>query len=319
MGGLFVISLDFELHWGVRDHTSVDAYRDHLLGVRQAVPAMLDLFARRDIAATWATVGFLFAETKKDLERHFPRLLPKYDNPKLSPYEAMGDVGEDEAHDPFHFAPSLLRQIAKTPRQEIGTHTFSHYYCLEAGQTPEQFEADLEAAERIGASFGDTCRSIVFPRNQFAASYLEILRRRGIRTFRSNGNHWAYRAQTHEPKRRRLYRLADAYLPLSGTRTNPRPKPSDAPVDVPASAFLRPWSRRLRRLEPLRQRRIAQAMQRAAERDEVFHLWWHPHNFGKHPQENLAFLGGLLDVFDDLRRRRGMESVTMAQASSLVS
>lgn len=44
--GGFVISLDFELHWGVRDHRSVDEYRPNLLGVRQALPAMLELFER---------------------------------------------------------------------------------------------------------------------------------------------------------------------------------------------------------------------------------------------------------------------------------
>ncbi len=317
MPGLFVISLDFELHWGVRDHTTVDAYRENLLGVRQAVPAMLERFERRGIAATWATVGFLFAETKKGLEQHFPRLLPTYTNPKMSPYEAMDEVGEDEAHDPFHFAPSLLRKIAKTPRQEIGTHTFSHFYCLEAGQTPEQFDCDLEAAAKISADYGDTCKSIIFPRNQLDEPYLDVLRKRGVRAFRSNGRHWAYRAASHETRRRRAFRLADAYVPLSGTRAHDLQRPGAGEIiDVPASAFLRPWSRRLHRLEPLRHLRLARAMTRAAEEERVFHLWWHPHNFGKHTRENLAFLDGLLDVFEGLRRKHGMESVTMAEAAA---
>ena len=190
-GGALVISLDFELHWGVRDHTTVDGYRENLLGVREAIPAILDLFAKRSIAATWATVGFLFGETRKELERHFPRLLPTYANERMSPYAAMGEIGDDEKSDPFHYAPSLVRAIAKTPRQELATHTFSHYYCLEPGQTAAQFEADLEAAAKIGEPFGDTCRSIVFPRNQLAPEYLDVLRRRGVLAYRSNGTHWA--------------------------------------------------------------------------------------------------------------------------------
>ncbi len=55
--GTFVISLDFELHWGVRDHRTVADYRENLLGVRRVVPALLSLFSEFGIHATWATVG----------------------------------------------------------------------------------------------------------------------------------------------------------------------------------------------------------------------------------------------------------------------
>ncbi len=320
MPGALVISLDFELHWGVRDHTTVERYRENLLGVREAIPSMLDLFGRRSIAATWATVGFLFAETKKDLEKHFPRLLPTYDDPKLSPYEAMSEVGADETSDPFHFAPTLLRQIAKTPRQEIGTHTFSHFYCLERGQTAEQFDADLEAAASIGRAFGEgeTMRSIVFPRNQSNDAYQDVMRRRGIRAYRSNGPHWAYRAEARETPARRAFRLLDAYLPASGSRAAARPtaRPrEDELVDVPASAFLRPYTPRLRHLDAVRFRRLAFAMTRAAETGRIFHLWWHPHNFGRHPRASMAFLERLVGHYEMLRTRHGMESLTMAEAS----
>jgi Kef-type K+ transport system membrane component KefB len=58
--GTFVISLDFELLWGVRDKRTVTDYGANIRGVRDVVPALLDLFAERDIACTWATVGLLF-------------------------------------------------------------------------------------------------------------------------------------------------------------------------------------------------------------------------------------------------------------------
>jgi hypothetical protein len=321
-GGALVISLDFELHWGIRDHKTVDAYRENLLGVRRAVPAMLDLFARRAVAATWATVGFLFAENKKALERHFPSQLPTYTDRKMSPYEAMGEIGDDEASDPFHYAPSLVRLIAKTPRQELATHTFSHFYCLEAGQTAAQFEADLEAAAAIGAPHGNTCESIVFPRNQMNAKYMDVLERRGIRAYRSNGKHWAYRAEAAETPARRIFRLADAYIPIGGARAHACASASDAkeaPVDVPASAFLRPYSPDLAALDGLRLRRLTRAMTTAAEHGQVFHLWWHPHNFGRHLAQSMAFLERILVHFESLRRRHGMESLTMAAAAEGVA
>ena len=49
--GAFVLSLDFELHWGVRDHEPVNGpYRPNLLGARVAIPRLLELFTRYEIA-----------------------------------------------------------------------------------------------------------------------------------------------------------------------------------------------------------------------------------------------------------------------------
>ena len=59
--GYFVISLDYELMWGVRDHTTRESYGPNVLGAREAIPAMLDLFQRRGIRVTRATVGLVTA------------------------------------------------------------------------------------------------------------------------------------------------------------------------------------------------------------------------------------------------------------------
>src|SRR5256885_2930105 len=50
-------------------------------------------------------------------------------------------------------------------------------------------------------------------------------------------------------------------------------------VDIPASRFLRPVGNSAV-LERLRLQRITSAMETAARRRRLFHLWWHPHNFG---------------------------------------
>src|SRR4051794_3707314 len=74
--GVFCVSLDFELYWGVRDKLSLVEYRDNLLGVRNAIPRMLALFQEYEIHATWATVGLLFFETKQQLLRALPEIRP---------------------------------------------------------------------------------------------------------------------------------------------------------------------------------------------------------------------------------------------------
>ena len=104
-------------------------------------------------------------------------------------------IGLTERQDPYHFGLSLVRRIKECPHQEIGTHTFSHYYCLEDGQTRETFRADLEAARRSAARLGITLRSLVFPRNQFSADYLGICREAGIEAVRGNQQFWLFRSK----------------------------------------------------------------------------------------------------------------------------
>jgi hypothetical protein len=61
------------------------------------------------------------------------------------------------------YGQSIIQKIIRTPNQELATHTFSHYYCLEPGQTIDQFSKDLEAVNKIHKREGNNPISIVFP------------------------------------------------------------------------------------------------------------------------------------------------------------
>jgi peptidoglycan/xylan/chitin deacetylase (PgdA/CDA1 family) len=319
--GALVISLDFELHWGVRDHYSVDgAYRANLMGARGAIPRMLDVFERYGIAATWATVGFLFAESRRERECFSPLVRPNYTDPTLSPYHEV--TGDNEADDPLHYAPSLIDTIAKRPRQEIGAHTFSHYYCLEQGQTREAFQADLRSAVAIARARGFNLRSLIFPRNQVNPAYANALRDCGIICYRGNEQGWMYRASAADSERGRFImnaRRADRYLNLSGSNLTAWDDimHKDGLCNVPASRFLNPYNPRLRHLDPLRLSRIVRDLRAAAARKRIYHLWWHPHNFGTYTGENIAFLERILDEFACLRDSHGLRSLNMEEVSEL--
>jgi len=113
---------------------------------------------------------------------------------------------------------------------------------------------------------------------------------------------------------RRAARLMDAYLNLTGTHGHV-PVEEDGLVDVPSSRFLRPWEPRLAALEPLRLHRILTAMQQAAMRGEVFHLWFHPHNFGINQDRNFAALERIAVEAGRLREAHGWPSLTMAECA----
>ena|ERR1700730_5820125 len=84
MPGVFVVSLDFELRWEVLYRRGgVADYDANVLGVRQAIPAMLDLFHDYEIHATWATVGLLFFSNKEDLLLSCPQVLESADSTKV--------------------------------------------------------------------------------------------------------------------------------------------------------------------------------------------------------------------------------------------
>lgn len=311
MSGQFVISLDFELLWGVRDHSDKQAYGQNVLGARDAVPRMLELFTARDIRATWATVGFLFCETKDELMAALPVERPAYTNPRLSNYTYLDEVGKDERSDPYYFAASLVDAICKTPGQELGTHTMSHYYCLEDGQTLTAFEADLAAAKALADLRGVSLKSIVFPRNQFTAAHLEVCARQGITHYRGNPDGWAYRAAkgSEQTPAKRAFRLIDAYSGVLGAQTFVPGR--DGLVDVPASRFLRPCAGKLASFHPLHMGAIKRGMTEAARAGRGYHLWWHPHNFGRNLDANMDGLRLIIDHFAVLRDRHGMTSMAM--------
>lgn len=320
--GALVISLDFEMRWGVRDRYPLDggAYRANLLGARAAIPRLLDLFAAYGIHATWATVGLMMAETRADMERFRPARLPAYENTALDPYQDA--VGENEAADPLHFAASLIAQIRARADQEIASHTFGHYYPLEPRLDPESFRADLASAVAIAQAHGLTLRSLVFPRNQINYDYAAIIADAGFTNCRANARGWLYHESNSAHYFRqdiRAGRLLDNYLPLTGRQVIAwNAIPFAGPLCcLPASHFLRPISPRLRHLEPLRFRRIAAGIETAARTGGLYHLWWHPHNMGIHTDEYLAFLERLLTVFARCRERDGMASLTMAEAAEI--
>lgn len=318
--GVFTLSLDFELYWGVRDKRSIDAYGQNLRGVRHAIPEMLRVFGHDKIHVTWAVVGFLFFRDAAELKSNVPVLLPSYVNQRLSPYRYIDSTADLDAL--YHFAPELIQLISGQEGHEIASHTFSHYCCLEEGQDLAQFDADIEAAVKIASDRGIRFRSLVFPRNQWNEHYLSTLRKYGFECFRGNGESRIYQASdgAGQSPLVRAMRLLDAYVNLSGHNTyDLQSCIRQTPYNFPASSFLRPHSERLAFLDGLRLRRIKQSMTDAARNKRLYHLWWHPHNFGRNTEENIAFLQAIVDHFKVLKNRYGFESMNMGELCELAN
>ena len=317
MNGTFMVSLDFELFWGMLEVCSLESYQDNVLGGKKAIPQLLKLFEKYNIHATWATVGFLFADNYEELSRFFPRQRPSYLNPALDGYSHFANIGQDEQTAPCFFAPGLLEKIAATPGQEIGSHTFCHYYCREKGQTVAQFEADMRAAREIAASRGYDVTSVILPRNQTEPEYTEVLRRVGFTAYRAEEPDWIhryFRKRKWQPPYRALH-LLDMYLPLTGQCCYV-PRQENGIWNLVGSRIFRPIFRPLEFLEGMKLRRIKKEMLYAAKHGLLYHLWWHPHNLGARTEENLSQLEEIFRYYTELKEKYGMQCLNMGEAAA---
>ncbi|WP_299336494.1 polysaccharide deacetylase family protein [uncultured Psychroserpens sp.] len=323
MNGHFVVSLDYEIHWGVFDKKSVNDYKENLENVSKVIDRLLDMSSKYDVKLTFCTVGLLFAKDKNDLLHHLPQNKPTYSLEKLNPYQLLDSIGHDETDDSFHYANSKIKEIRDNGNHEIGTHTFSHFNCHAPGQTPEQFDEDLKASINIAKALGITIKSIVFPKNQInpddAADkpYLQACKKYGITSFRGKEKSFIYNIHSTKTYRNlwifRALKPLDAYVNLTGTNTYDARAFADSGMlyNIPSSRFLRPFNRKLKYFEPLKLKRIKKAMTYAAKNNQVYHLWWHPHNFGKYTEENFNTLETVFKTYKALHETYGFQSETM--------
>jgi peptidoglycan/xylan/chitin deacetylase (PgdA/CDA1 family) len=322
--GIFVISLDFELYWGIRDKRPLSTVEEYLQNTHRIFPHLLATFRKYEVKATFAIVGLLAADSKEEMRQFIPEIKPDYCDPNLSPYtDGLTAVKESAKDDPYHYAGNLLSLFREYPEHELGTHTFSHYYCQEEGAAPESFRADLLAAKAIAKDKGLTIDSLVFPRNQYNAAFMKICEEVGIKTYRGNERVWFW-----NPKAAGLIKLPakvvralDSYVNISGNHCyDLKELANGSPVDIPSSRFLRPYKPMGGSFsERFKLRRIKKGMTEAAKTGKLYHLWWHPHNFASNSDQNFKTLEAVLQHFSELKTKYGFESKTMREVGDILA
>ena len=304
------ISLDFEKYWGVHDTISpypIESFNK----VSEIVDRLLVLFKKYDIHCTWATVGLLNFKTYEELANYTKNIVIPYQNHDYSPFPITKHQLKELDNTIFTAQPEIDK-IIKSEGQELASHTFSHFYCLEKGQNSDDFQIDLGAFKTI---VSPDATSIVFPRNQVNTDYLDHCFKAGFTAYRGNQNSkfWRNSAFEKETFFQKTGRTLDAYIKLEknppitwdSLKTNPK-----QPVNIPACRFLRP-SRFIKPIENLKVKRIKKEMLQAARTGSIYHLWWHPHNFINHTDQNFNQLESILSYFKDLRKDYDFESLNM--------
>lgn len=308
--------MDFELHWGRFDKYPLEPNLAYYKATRAAIPKILDLFAQYDIHATWATVGMLMAESREEWEHYSPDVKPSFTNQLYSAYSWM--KAQPRIFNEALFAPELVKLVLDTPNQELGSHSFSHYYTMAKGQRLEEWEADLVAANRIAwEKFQHIHYSLVFPRNQYSKKSLEIASEQGFGAVRTNPSDWFWKQVENENLIKKIFRTGDTLFPLGNRTSYSEVRNGEFLVHLPASRLLRPF----RSGSFFNQRRIARIKEEidtAINLGEMYHLWWHPHNFGHYPNENLQILETLLAWIKGRMETHGLESKNMKETAEII-
>ena len=149
---------------------------------------------------------------------------------------------QKKLHPEGFFAPELVRMILDCPGQELGSHSFSHYYACKAGQIPDQWRADLRAAKRIAfEKLGVIPRSLVFPRNQYSDEVIQIAGEEGFSAVRTNPKDWFWRDVEQESILKKIFRTGDTLVNLGIKTSYHAPTFCREMALLPASRLLRPF------------------------------------------------------------------------------
>lgn len=294
--GQFIISLDFELIWGLAGWSTekIDTYNKNISNATIALEKIIELFHKYDIKCTIAFVGAMNYRSLNELVTKLKKYKkPTYKKSIFYSFESLLPYIQQNRY-PIsnYFCKDIIENLKKNSKVELASHTFSHYYCLEEGQTAEDFKQDVSFAVMEAKKNDITIKSIIFPRNQVSQEYIDICKQLGITHYRGTLNNYLYQANKTESRYsiKGALRFLDTYFNLSGYNTYCNDYQRDGIHDVPGSRFLRPYSNSLSFLEYFKIRRIKRSMEYAAKNNEIYHLWWHPHNFGINMNENIANL-----------------------------
>lgn len=287
---MFIISLDTELLWGyVRypQHRAVKLlYEDEKNG-RGAIDALLQLFEKYNIPATWATVGHLFLDSCECEDG-----IPHKNMPRFKEDWYSCDPCTNVQEDPLYYGKDFVnRIISSRGKHEIGYHTFSHVPFSECNH--EVATAELEEGVKIASKLGIALKSFVFPENKIG--HEDILKSHGFEIYRG---HNVTTRNAHQSIPIWAVRFAASKIVAPPVEPVWRGGIWELPSSMLFSDPLFPSTLVLRAKKGIR---------KAIRHNKIFHVFLHP--------ENLLMRPSLANELDDLlafvakKRDRGILKV----------
>jgi hypothetical protein len=149
--------------------------------------------------------------------------------------------------------------------------------------------------------------------------YLDVCHKHHIKSFRGKETAYIYTSKKYKNWYLfKILRLIDSYSNITGYNTYKVESlyKNILPLNLPSSGILRAYSKPLYFLEPIKLLRIKKAMKYAARNHEMFHLWFHPHNFGNNTKENFKNLEAIFKEYSMLNKTYKFSSETMTSLAN---
>jgi hypothetical protein len=278
--GRLTISIDLELAWGVWDVLTAEKIHQAETAERPICAALIALFDRYQVRATWAMVAALLDERS-----------------------ALSRPGSRRCW----YAPDIIEQlVGAKAAHEIGSHSGRHIYFDDA--SAEEARADLEFARDVHRSNGLSFGSFIFPRG--ACGHLDQLARVGLRTFSYADVGWTVAAARAGRHGARVANLLDKVLPIAPHPTRARQRGELVELEKSMLLMGRNGLRRFV-LPRVTRTKFQLGLEAARRTGGVFHLWFHPSNFYYRRDEQLATLAWCLERAAAQAGRGEIEICTM--------
>lgn len=262
--GKLTISIDLGLAWSIWDVVTPEDLQIVETAERPICAALIELFDRYEVPATWGVVAALLDE----------------ESAKFRP-----------GSEACWYAPDIIdRVVHARVAHEIGSHGGKHVQFDEI--SAYQAQEDLDFAREVHRANALPFKSFIFPRD--AIGHLDVLTYAGLRTFRGRDIGWFETARRAGRIVGRAANFADKFLPVP-------PSPVSAVkhgalVNIPGSMLLLGRNGPRRFILPTVSRaKLLMGLVRTQRTGRIFHLWFHPSNFYYRRDEQLATLRWFLD------------------------
>jgi peptidoglycan/xylan/chitin deacetylase (PgdA/CDA1 family) len=277
-GGL-IVSIDFELNWGYRNTSKKLKEED----IDFALNSLKKLFDDYNIKSTWAIVGQLF-----------------FNKDKNAPNTTLYDTKQ-----------WIEKNLKNTLNVEIGSHTFEHVFVLES--STEETENDFLKMVSV-EEMDYKLESIVFPRNQYNNTVIDVCKKHGLNIFRSQQKLWLLHTSklSSENKLFLLIKRAFELVPLN---RSVKVETYRGMVSVSDSRFFRffPKSFLGNIFTTIYRNVIKLELKSTLRKKEYYHIWLHPHNIINAP-DRFNELENFIKYFNELQKKYNADSLTMKEA-----
>ena len=307
--GIFTISIDYEFAWGYADKTLSFEDKVRIRQETDITKKLISLFEKYNIPATWAIVGHLLEKKCEWTNEHL--LHPEYERP----------IYKNETRDYFFQHPDknncsdtlwydsqkLILQIKQSfACHEIANHSYAHILYDEQNTNEQAICVDIANSQRVHIEENLPYKSFIFPRN--VEGFHKQLKEIGVTHYRGK----SCKRYSRVPRvLRRLVHFCSyliPYAPVSAPLLH-----SSGLVNVPGSMLLLGRNGLRKLIRPfIMTRKVKNGIQKAINKNQIFHLCFHPSNFSYDTEKQFWIFEEILKFAAKMRDENKLNIQTMS-------